>query len=148
MIKPKMINIIHKASVIQRWNDHIRPSTGFAEIDKQAHKTFFAYILARCQAEEDKNFDQNALIEGIIFEFLHRVILTDIKPPIYYKIIDMMGNRIDSWVEEQLSSSISCIPGGFAERFHRYFFDAEFCKEEKAIIKTAYKLGRNNTYDL
>lgn len=148
MIQPKLIDIIHKATVIQRWNDHIRPSTGFAEIDKQAHKTFYAYILARCQAEEEENFDPNALIEGIIFEFLHRVILTDIKPPIYYKLIDMMGNRIDSWVEEQLFDSISCIPGGFAERFHRYFFDAEFCKKEKAIIKYAHYLATKWEFDI
>lgn len=148
MIKPELIDLIHKAAVIQRWNDHIRPFTGFTEIDKQAHKTFFAYILAKCQAEVDKNFDSNALIEGLIFEFLHRIILTDIKPPIYYKITSKMGNKIDSWVEQELSGCIDCIPGGFAERFHRYFYDADFCREEKAIIKYAHYLATKWEFDI
>lgn len=148
MIKPELIDLIHKATVIQRWNDHIRPFTGFTEIDKQAHKTFFAYILAKCQTEADKKFDSNALIEGLIFEFLHRIILTDIKPPIYYKITSKMGNKIDSWVEQELSGCIDCIPSGFAERFHRYFYDADFCREEKAIIKYAHYLATKWEFDI
>lgn len=148
MLQPKLINIIHKATVIQRWNDHIRPFTGFAEIDKQAHKTFYAYILAKCQAEEDKNFDFDTLIEGIIFEFLHRVILTDIKPPVYHKLTKQMGDEINKWVESVLKECIGDIPGGFAERFHKYFSDPDYCVQEKAIIKYAHYLATKWEFDI
>ena len=148
MIKPELINIIHKATVIQRWNDHIRPFTGFTEIDKQAHKTFYAYILAKCQQETDKNFDFDALIEGLIFEFLHRIILTDIKPPIYHKLVKEMGSEIDSWVVESLSDCIDCIPGGFSERFKRYFNDKDYCACEKAVIKYAHYLATKWEFDI
>lgn len=148
MIKPELIDIIHKATVIQRWNDHIRPFTGFTEIDKQAHKTFYAYILAKCQAEEDANFDFDSLVEGLIFEFLHRIILTDIKPPIYHKLTYKMGDRIDEWVEDMLADSIDCIPGGFSERFKRYFKDPDYSKEEKAIIKYAHYLATKWEFDI
>ena len=148
MIKPELINQIHNATVIQRWNDHIRPSTGFTEIDKQAHKTFFAYILAKCQAEEDENFNTCALVEGLIFEFLHRTVLTDIKPPIYYKLKSKMGNGINEWVADELKDCIDCIPGGFAERFRRYYADPEYCKEEKAIIQYAHYLATKWEFDI
>ncbi len=148
MVKPQLIDLIHKATVIQRWNDHIRPFTGFAEIDKQAHKIFFAYILAKCQAQEEQTFDFNALIEGLIFEFLHRIILTDIKPPIYYKIRAQMGMQVDSWVEDELADCIGCIPGGFSERFHRYFHDSSFYMKEKAIIKYAHYLATKWEFDI
>ena len=148
MIQPKLIDVIHKATVIQRWNDHIRPFTGFTEIDKQAHKTFYAYILAKCQAEEDANFDFDALVEGIIFEFLHRIILTDIKPPIYHKLTSQMGDKIDEWVEDMLSDCIDCIPGGFSERFKRYFADPDYSREEKAIIRYAHYLATKWEFDI
>ncbi len=148
MIKPELINQIHNATVIQRWNDHIRPSTGFTEIDKQAHKTFFAYVLAKCQAEEDENFNTCALVEGLIFEFLHRSVLTDIKPPIYYKLKSKMGTGIDEWVADELKDFIDCIPGGFSERFRRYYAEPDYCKEEKAIIQYAHYLATKWEFDI
>ena len=38
MIKKSLISLMYEAASIQRWNDHIRPWTGFTELDKQAHK--------------------------------------------------------------------------------------------------------------
>ena len=70
MIRKSLISLIHVASSIQRWNDHIRPQVGFSELDKQAHKMVYAYILAKCDGE----YDALKLIEGGIFEFLHRII--------------------------------------------------------------------------
>lgn len=69
MITKPIISKIYEAASIQRWNDHIRPWTGFTELDKQAHKLFFAYVLSRCEGE---NVDMIKLIEGGIFEFFHR----------------------------------------------------------------------------
>ena len=66
MIKKSLISIIYESASIQRWNDHIRPRTGFTELDKQAHKMFYAYVLAKC---EGKGVDMIKLIEGGIFEF-------------------------------------------------------------------------------
>ena len=51
MIKKSLISLMYEAASIQRWNDHIRPWTGFTELDKQAHKMFYAYVLAKCEGE-------------------------------------------------------------------------------------------------
>ena len=85
MITKSIISLMYETASIQRWNDHIRPSTGFSELDKQAHKLFYAYVLAKCEGD---NVDMLKLVEGGIFEFFHRSILTDIKPPIYHKLVE------------------------------------------------------------
>ena len=88
MIKKSLISLMYEAASIQRWNDHIRPWTGFTELDKQAHKMFYAYVLAKCEGE---SVNMIKLIEGGIFEFFHRIVLTDIKPPIYHKLVKEKG---------------------------------------------------------
>jgi len=77
MLNDVLIKKLFEAASIQRWNDHIRPSVGFTELDKQAQKAIIAYILGKL--EERRNpINWPALIEGYIFELLQRVILTDI----------------------------------------------------------------------
>ena len=65
MIRKSLIETIVDAASIERWNDHIRPSRGFTELDKQAHKMVYAYTLGKI----NKNTDWRKLIEGGIFEF-------------------------------------------------------------------------------
>lgn len=62
MIKKSLISLMYEAASIQRWNDHIRPWTGFTELDKQAHKMFYAYVLAKCEGE---SVNMIKLIEGV-----------------------------------------------------------------------------------
>jgi len=77
MISKEMLEFLFRPASLQRWNDHIRPHTGFTELDKQAHKMVFAYVLGKTE-ESDRNVqvDWRRLIEGCIFEFLQRTILT------------------------------------------------------------------------
>ena len=141
MIKKSLISIMYETASIQRWNDHIRPSAGFTELDKQAHKMFYAYVLARC--EGDDAVDMQKLIEGGIAEFFHRCILTDIKPPIYHKLMDEKGEQINKWVIEQLRPSMEGIGGSFFERFERYFLDSSYAVLEKKILKAAHYYASN-----
>ncbi len=136
MIRKALISTIYEAASIQRWNDHIRPSIGFSELDKQAHKMVYAYTLAKC--EGDGNYDPLLLIEGGIFEFLHRVVLTDIKPPIYHSLMKRKGGQINSWVLEQLKGQCEGIGGGFYEKMCRYFSEPSYAKKEKQILRAAH----------
>ena len=135
MINKSLISIIYEAASIQRWNDHIRPRTGFTELDKQAHKMFYAYVFAKCQGQ---GVDMLKLIEGGIFEFFHRSVLTDIKPPVYYKLVKEKGRQIDKWVLEQLRDDMSQIGGGFFERMQRYFLEEDYSSFEKQILRAAH----------
>lgn len=137
MIETELFERIYEAASIQRWNDHIRPSDGFTELDKQAHKLYYAYVLSRVE----NGVDRLRLIEGCIFEFLHRIILTDLKPPVFYKLMEQKGEQINTWVLSELEPTCKKIPGGFYERFRSYFLDPDYSKTEKTIIKAAHYLA-------
>lgn len=136
MIRKSLISLIYEAASIQRWNDHIRPWVGFTELDKQAHKMFYAYVLSRC--EKESACDQLLLIEGGIFEFLHRVILTDIKPPIYHSLMKEKGDQINKWVLHELKGQLEGIKGDFYNRMIKYFSDDTYAKKEKEILRAAH----------
>ncbi|MCH5212499.1 MAG: HD domain-containing protein [Oscillospiraceae bacterium] len=140
MIKKSLITLIYETASIQRWNDHIRPYTGFTELDKQAHKMFYAYVLAKCEGE---HVDMQKLIEGGITEFFHRSILTDIKPPIYHKLMNEKGAQIDQWVIEQLEPAMRGIGGEFFERMKQYLCDPDYAALEKKILKAAHYFASN-----
>ena len=141
MIKKALINLIYETASIQRWNDHIRPYTGFTELDKQAHKMFYAYVLAKCEGTD--HVDMQKLIEGGICEFFHRSILTDIKPPIYHKLMAEKGEQIDKWVIDQLEPDMKGIGGGFFDRLKQYLLDPEYAALEKKILKAAHYYASN-----
>ncbi|MBQ7974139.1 MAG: HD domain-containing protein [Clostridia bacterium] len=135
MITKSLISMIYEAASIQRWNDHIRPWVGFTELDKQAHKMFYAYVLAKCEGD---GVDYHKLIEGGIFEFFHRIIVTDIKPPIYHKLVKEKGNQLNEWVFTQLKDVLSPLNDGFFERMVEYYRNPEYAKLEKEILKAAH----------
>lgn len=142
MIPKSLILLIHEAASIQRWNDHIRPWTGFTELDKQAHKMFYAYVLGRCEGED--RYDRLKLVEGGIYEFFHRIIMTDIKPPIYHKLVKEKGTQIDQWVLNELKSQIEPIShGSMFENMERYFLDKDYAVKEKKILKAAHYHASN-----
>ncbi|MBE7044739.1 MAG: HD domain-containing protein [Ruminococcaceae bacterium] len=136
MIRKSLIALIYEAASIQRWNDHIRPWAGFTELDKQAHKLFYTYVLSKCEGEG--NYDPLLLLEGGIFEFLHRVVLTDIKPPIYHKLMQEKGAQINDWILEELRGQLEPLKGGFYEKMQRYFRDESYAAKEKQILKAAH----------
>lgn len=146
MINRSLISTMYETASIQRWNDHIRPATGFSELDKQAHKMFYAYVLTKCEGEE--KVDMQKLIEGGIAEFFQRTILTDIKPPIYHKLMKEKGIQINDWVIEQLRPCMEGIGGGFFERLEKYLRDDNYAVLEKKILKAAHYLASNWEFDI
>lgn len=146
MINRSLISTMYETASIQRWNDHIRPSTGFSELDKQAHKMFYAYILTKCEGED--KVDMQKLIEGGIAEFFQRTILTDIKPPIYHKLMKEKGIQINDWVIDQLRPCMEGIGGGFFDRLVKYLRDDTYACLEKKILKAAHYLASNWEFDI
>ncbi len=144
MIRKSLIEGIFEAASIERWNDHIRPSRGFTELDKQSHKLLCAYTLGKLNPK----VDWLLLIEGGIFEFLHRLVLTDIKPPIFHRLMEEKGEELNRWVIEELRDDLQTIPGGFLKRFERYFLDADYAKEEKRVLEAAHYLATKWEFDI
>ena len=136
-----LIEFIFEAAHIQRWNDHIRPQ-GFTELDKQAHKMMIMYVLARCEEQDHgARLDWEVLVEGGIFEFLHRVVLTDIKPPIYHVLMREKGPLLNKWVYRELEQRIPSLKGSHFMKKMRHYYDEKDHSLEKQILRAAHYLA-------
>ncbi len=147
MIAPSLIERIFSASNIERWNDHPRPIQ-FTEMAKQAHKMIIAYVIARTEEDRGGTVDWGRLVEGGIFELLHRVVLTDIKPPVFHRMMAEQGDKVNRWVLHQLEEDLAGLAGGFLDRFRRYLLDADYCKAEKVLLKGAHYMATQWEFDL
>lgn len=125
MIRKGLILKVYDSANMQRWNDKIHP-VELRELDKQGHKMVIAYILGKFE-EDSPGFSWIEVIEGGFFEFLQRIILTDLKPQIFYKIKQDQPkyNKLNDWVYDQLSSIISPLGEDFGRRFRAYFKNPE-----------------------
>lgn len=123
MITNALLLKLFKAAYMQRWNDKLRP-VDLYELDKQGHKMVIAYFLGKFE-EGRKGFDWGSVIEGGVFELLHRIALTDLKPPILYRIREdpLKRRALDEWVYEQLEPCIDPLGEAFTGRFKAYFAD-------------------------
>jgi putative hydrolase of HD superfamily len=113
---------IYDAANMLRWNDKICP-VELRELDKQAHKMVIAYILGHF--ENSRGFSWRQVIEGGIFEFLHRLVLTDLKPQIFYRIKEdrTKFDQLNRWVVDQLEPVLFPLGSAFRKRFRDYFRD-------------------------
>ncbi len=137
MINPKLIELFFSAASIQRWNDYPR-MVDLVELDKQAHKFIIAYFLAKIEG----GVDMNALIEAGIFEFLRRVVVTDIRPDVFHKILQKKKDEINGWVLMKLEDEIKDIQDGeFLKRFQSYLKNDNTHKKERFILKAASYLS-------
>lgn len=137
MINPRIIDYIFSSASIQRWNDYPR-MVELVELDKQAHKFIIAYFIAKL--ETDINYTH--LIEAGIFEFLRRVVVTDIRPDVFRKALQKKSKEINAWVISKLSPSIKDIDdGNFLQKFEEYLSNPEMYKKERFILKAASYLA-------
>jgi putative hydrolase of HD superfamily len=118
---------------MRRWNDKLRPLQLF-EIDKQAHKMIVAWVLF-IQNSRGLSLDERlelgrTIVEGGLFEYFYRLIITDIKPPIFYQIKANPAHYelLTEWVLEQLEPRVQSLGQAFGERLKSYF-----CVEEKTL---------------
>lgn len=124
MISKALALRIYDAANMLRWNDKICP-VELRELDKQAHKMVIAYILGRF--ENSRGFNWTKVIEGGIFEFLHRLVLTDLKPQIFYRIKEDREKyiQLNHWVYGQLEPVLAPLGSEFRKRFRDYFRDGK-----------------------
>jgi len=137
MINPKIVDYIFSSASIQRWNDYPR-MVDLVELDKQAHKFIIAFFVAK----HEKDINYTHLVEAGIFEFLRRVVVTDIRPDVFRKALQKKGKEINSWVLSKLENSLLEIDNGsFFQKFKDYLEDDSMYKKERFILKAASYLA-------
>lgn len=137
MMKKALILKIFDAANMQRWNDKIRP-VELRELDKQAHKMVIAYFLGKFE-EGSEGFDWIEIIEGGLFEFLQRLVITDLKPQIFYEIAKDREKyrKLNDWVYDKLAFFISPLGEDFCHRFRLYFSHNEDSINQR-ILRAAH----------
>ncbi|MDR2527591.1 MAG: HD domain-containing protein [Synergistaceae bacterium] len=141
MITRALLERVFSAASIERWNDCPHPAV-FTELGKQGHKMVIAWVLGCHEENQGHAVDWLTLIEGGIFEFLHRVVVTDIRPPVFHKLMRNRDTReeLNDWVSRNLESELAGLPGLFARRFREYHH-SQVATLERRILQAAHYLA-------
>ncbi len=135
MIGKSLFLKIYEAASMQRWNDQIR-TIELTELDKQAHKMIVAYILGKCEDDlGGGKVNWLEIIESGLFEFLKRIILTDLKPPLIYRIREDKDQyeKLNKWVFERISPFTEQVGKDFNIRFKDYLLKEKDTLEKKIV---------------
>lgn len=143
MIRKALLLKFLDAAYMQRWNDKIRP-VELIELDKQAHKMIVAWFLARVEEDRGTPVSWTRLIEGGLFELLQRIVITDLKPQIFYKIkADTKKYRqLNEWVYGELRPLISPLGKPFCRRYQDHFLDSEETVERRILTAAHFYATR------
>jgi putative hydrolase of HD superfamily len=143
MIRKALLLKLFDAAYMQRWNDKIRP-VELIELDKQAHKMIVAHFLARAEEDRGARIQWPRLIEGGLFELLQRIVITDLKPQIFYKIkADTKKYRqLNDWVYGELRPLITPLGKPFCRRYQEYFSGPEDTTERRILAAAHYYATR------
>lgn len=105
-LSASLLKKIFVAASIRRWNDHATP-VEFVELDKQAHKFVIAYLLAKYEEHiNNAEIDWERLILQFCYEFFERIVLTDIKPPVFHKLSQTHNKELVDFVCAQLANDL------------------------------------------
>lgn len=138
MIKKALVEKIFDAASMQRWNDRIRPME-FYELDKQSHKLVIAFFLGHF-SKNDPKFSWRKLISGAVYEFFQRIIITDLKPTVYYRIKENAQTlkALNGWVYEEIKDILKDVSPQFAEGFLQYHNDLPADHIIKRILSASH----------
>ncbi|MBD3401016.1 MAG: HD domain-containing protein [Candidatus Coatesbacteria bacterium] len=102
MITRALMMRLFDGFTIERWNDKIRPFP-FIEIDKQTHKMMYAYFFGTLLEEYfNKEVEWDILINCCIYEYIQRLVLTDLKSPFFHYIKNNkeIYKRLNTWITD------------------------------------------------
>lgn len=152
-IRKSLLQLIFSGSFMKRWNDKLRPME-LLEVDKQAHKMLVAWMLVHLNTR-NMNLEQRLgigarVVEGGIFEYLYRLVITDIKPPVFYQIKanPVHYRQLTDWVLEQLKPRVECLGPEFWERLKYWLGHPEEGDLARRILDAAHSYASNWEFNL
>jgi putative hydrolases of HD superfamily len=138
MLKKSIVEELFKAFYIERWNDKIRP-VELIEMDKHAHKMIIAYCLGKYEEDSGKKIEWENIIKGGIFELFKRIILSDIKSPLFREIKKdkQLISELNHWVFLQLEPKIG--DSRIKTELNNYLSNPEYIDElSRDILEAAH----------
>lgn len=104
----KIFKELFKGFTVLRWNDKLRP-VDFIEMDKHSHKMMIAWCIGKYEEEKKRKVDWDNIIRGGVYELLRRIVIRDIKNPIFFKIKTEhkdVYNKLNYWVFKNFQEKI------------------------------------------
>ncbi len=141
-----MLYYLFDSANMHRWNDHFR-TVDLTEMDKQAHKAIIAWILGKCEESAGNSIDWPKLIEHNLFAFIQRIAITDLKPPVYYRIMKSKKAEVNQYVYSEFCRLVPNMDGAFLQRFKDYLSSENDSKEDD-IVRAAHYLATRYEFDL
>lgn len=144
-----LLRRIFIAASIRRWNDQATP-VEFSELDKQAHKIVIAYILAKIEEDSAQDsthkIDWERLIQYFCFEFFERIVLTDIKPPIFYRLQESHRAQLADFTIAQMQEELEGYP--FVQEMEQYLKNPPTQNLEYKILQAAHFYASKWEFDI
>lgn len=152
-IRKSLLQFTFAGAYMKRWNDKLRPME-LLEVDKQAHKMIVAWLLFMLNAEGRLQGERiklgETIVEGGIFDYFFRLVITDIKPPIFYRIREnpQHYSQLLQWVQSELEPVLAPLGQGVWERFVAYFAHDRKKTLGDEILEAAHLYASKWEFDL
>ncbi|MEG6505977.1 HD domain-containing protein [Nitratidesulfovibrio sp. 1201_IL3209] len=124
-IRKSLLQFVFSGAYMKRWNDKLRP-VELMEVDKQAHKMIVAWLLLQLNtrnlpAEERLRLGAE-VVEGGLFDYFYRLVITDVKPPVFYRIKENEAHyrELTEWVADELEHIVRPLDEDFWQRLLTY----------------------------
>lgn len=145
-LNAEMLHFMFESANMHRWNDHLRP-LDLTEQDKQAHKAAIVWIIGKYDEEAGNKIDWTILIEHTLFEFISRIVLTDLKPQVYHQIITEKFEQVNEFVMKEFDRNVPDANPAFRKRLHDYLGSKRDLREDR-IIDAAHYLATKWEFDI
>ena len=149
-LNANLLYSIFDSANMHRWNDHLR-TMDLTELDKQAHKAAIAWVLGKYEESDGTEIDWTKIIEHTLFSFIQRLVLTDLKPQVFHRIITEKFDEVNRYVISEFDRNVPDSPTEFRERLKDYLWSDKKSKEDDIIRAAHYLATRwefNMIYDV
>jgi len=152
-IRKSLLQLVFSGAYMLRWNDKLRP-VPLWELDKQGHKMILAWLLWHCNAEKLPRDEQLSLgqqvVEGGLFDYLYRLVITDIKPPVFYRIKANKEHyaQLTDFVLRELEPTVGPLDGEFWGRMCSFFRNDGYGSKADQILRAAHLYASNWEFSL
>jgi len=153
IIRKSLLELIFSGAFMKRWNDKLRPME-LVEVDKQAHKMIVAWLLFLLNSRDldvaRKRALGESIVEGGLYDYLYRLVITDIKPPVFYRIKENPDDykTLTNWVLDELRPRIMPLGEDFLSGMTDYLMQPEDKGLARRILHAAHLYASYSEFKL
>jgi putative hydrolases of HD superfamily len=145
-LNANMLYYIFDSANMHRWNDHLR-TLDLTELDKQAHKAAIVWVLGKYEEMECKcELDWSRMVEHTLFSFIQRVVLTDLKPQVFHRMVTEKFDEVNDYVLNEFDRNVPETDPEFRARLETYLRSDKASKEDD-IVRAAHYLATRWEFD-